>query len=415
MHRPTSTCPPASRTRGAVRLGCDIDGFDLLITRTEDPLQNVALARNNYRTLQAWRLTDANDNRSAVRFDALGLVVASALMGKRGQNEGDTLDETTAESALGDLPTTRLEYELFNWRDRQLPVSAHTLARTRHYADDPAARWQESYSYSDGFGRQVQQKVQAEPGAVEPGGATVNPRWVGSGWTIYNNKGKPVRQYEHFFSRTAAFEFAAQVGVSATLLYDPLTRVVGTLHPNHTFEKVVFDPWRQETWDANDTVLVADPAADADVGAYVGRLVTAEYMPTWHAQRQNGRLGSAEQDAAAKAAGSATSTVAHLDSLGRPFLTVADNGPDPAGNPRQYETRVVLDIQGRHRAVIDALGRTVMTYHHDLLGRQLHQDSVDAGERWLLPACRQQAGPHVAHPTLAYPTLTTCRMQNQRS
>ena len=47
--------------------------------------------------------------------------------------------------------------------------------------------------------------MQAEPGPV------VNPRWVGSGWTIYNNKGKPVRQYEPFFSQLPQghqFEFA---------------------------------------------------------------------------------------------------------------------------------------------------------------------------------------------------------------
>ena len=42
------------------------------------------------------------------------------------------------------------------------------------------------------------------------------------------------------------------------LFYDPVERVVATLHPNHTWEKVVFDPWRQETYDVNDTVAI-DP------------------------------------------------------------------------------------------------------------------------------------------------------------
>ena len=81
-----------------------------------------------------------------------------------------------------------------------------------------------------------------------------DPRWVGSGWTIFNNKGKPVRQYEPFFSATHRFEFGVQVGVSPVLFYDPVERVVATLHPNHTYEKVVFDPWRQTTCDVNDTV-----------------------------------------------------------------------------------------------------------------------------------------------------------------
>ena len=39
------------------------------------------------------------------------------------------------------------------------------------------------------------------------------------------------------------------------LFYDPVERVVATLHPNHTWEKVVFDPWKQATYDVNDTVL----------------------------------------------------------------------------------------------------------------------------------------------------------------
>ena len=58
-----------------------------------------------------------------------------------------------------------------------------------------------------------------------------------------------------------------QVGVSPILFYDPIERVVATLHPNHTYEKVVFDPWRQVTWDVNDTVL-GDPRTDADIRGY---------------------------------------------------------------------------------------------------------------------------------------------------
>ena len=34
--------------------------------------------------------------------------------------------------------------------------------------------------------------------------------------------------------------------------------VVATLHPNHTWEKVVFDPWQQTTYDPNDTVTDSD-------------------------------------------------------------------------------------------------------------------------------------------------------------
>src|SRR5439155_6449993 len=120
-------------------------------------------------------------------------------------------------------------------------------------------------------GRETQKKVQAEPGPVsrrdsqgriligadghpEMTTGAVTPRWVGSGWTVFNNKGKPVRQFEPFFSDTHRPDFDVRVGVSPILFYDPVERVIATLHPNHTYEKVVFDPWRQTSYDVNDTV-----------------------------------------------------------------------------------------------------------------------------------------------------------------
>jgi hypothetical protein len=100
---------------------------------------------------------------------------------------------------------------------------------------------------------------------TNPQAPVVDPRWVGSGWIILNNKGKPVRQYESFFSATQDFEYANKVGVTPTLFYDPLERVVATLHPNHTWEKLILAPWLKTTWDVNDTVTL-DPKTDPDVG-----------------------------------------------------------------------------------------------------------------------------------------------------
>ncbi len=118
----------------------------------------------------------------------------------------------------------------------------------------------------------------------------VDPRWVGSGWTIFNNKGKPVRQYEPFFDDTHDFKFGNQVGVSPMLFYDPVERVVATLHPNHTYEKVVFDPWQQTSYDVNDTVTF-DPKTDDDVKEFFTRLPDAEYLPTWYGQRKRRAIG----------------------------------------------------------------------------------------------------------------------------
>lgn len=208
-------------------------------------------------------------------------------------------------------------------------------------------------------------------------------RWISSGWTIYNNKGKPVRQYEPFFSAIPDFEFGVMAGVSPVLFYDSAERVVATLHPNHTFEKVRFDPWQQTTYDVNDTVTIA-PKTDPDVGSFFTLLPDGDYLPTWYDQR----IGSPhpeERDAAKKAAAHAnTPTVAYFDTLGRTFLTIADNGKDARGAEQRYRTHSVLDIEGNQREVIDALDRIVMRYAYDMLGNRIHQLSMDAGTRWML-------------------------------
>src|SRR5215210_3370288 len=171
--------------------------------------------------------------------------------------------------------------------------------------------------------------------------AATQRRWVGTGRTVFNNKGKPVRQYEPFFSATHLYEPEREMtdtGVSPVLFYDPLERVVATLHPNHTYEKVVFDPWRQTTYDVNDTVAASaaqtgDPRTDEDIEGYVREFFKTQpnTWRTWHAQRIGNQMGASERAAAQRAAAHAdTPTVAHLDARGRHFLTLADNGPDPA-------------------------------------------------------------------------------------
>jgi len=419
----------------------DYDPYRLLPVESVDPLQNRLAARNDYRILQPELVTDPNGNRTRVAFDALGLVTGTAVMGKRG--EGDTIDGFEADpelreveaffadpkgkaSALLRKATTSIVYDLHRFRrtreanpqDPTLwePVFAAMLARETH-ASDPlppdGLKIQLGFGYSDGFGREIQKKIQAEPGPLVEDGPDVSTRWVGSGWTIFNNKGKPVRQYETFFSATHSFEFGVQKGVSPILFYDPLERVVATLHPNHTYEKVVFDPWRQETWDVNDTLCAEfgdtaadftsgarpwfDPADDADVGAFFGRLEAEEYLPTWFRQRTDPTLAlerwpdegwrEAERIAARNAlAHAATPTVAHLDVLGRPFLTVADNGQDQQGQRETIETRVRLDIQGNDRVITDPMGINAFIHEVDMLGRKIEIDSVDAGRKQVLLA-----------------------------
>jgi RHS repeat-associated protein len=381
-----------------------LDEYDLMPVETTDAVGNVTRAEIDYRVLAPRLQIDANGNRSEVAFDALELVAGTAVQGKDGDAEGDSLegfdpdpDPRTVRAFLDDprgasahvlgRATTRVLYDVERYRHSHEPTFAATIVRETHesnLAEGQQTATQVSIAFSDGFGREIQKKLQAEPGPLKPGGEVITHRWIGSGWTIFNNKGKPVRKYEPFFSATPDFEFAAIEGVSPILLYDPLSRVIATLHPDHTFEKIVFDPWQQITWDANDTVCL-NPKTDPNVGELISRLPDPDYLPTWYGARIMGALGEAERNAALSAALHAeTPTTTYFDSLGRPVLTVVDNGLDNAGTSRKYSSLAVLDIEGNSRDVIDALGRSVIRYDYDMFGRRVHQISMEAGERWTL-------------------------------
>lgn len=398
------------------RTSVDYDTHDLMLVQTTDAVGNIIAATCDYRVLSPALVADPNGNRTAALYDALGMVTATAVMGKTTENVGDSLAGVPADLSQADIDafsgaddphalagtllgaaTTRVVYDLLRFfSSRQaspgdplkwLPVFTATIARETHVTDlapGQTTSTQIAFAYSDGYGRVVQKKTQAESGPVVANGPDIDPRWVGTGWTIFNNKGKPVRQYEPFFSPLSVkghqFEFGVQVGVSPIMFYDPLGRVAAKLHPDKTYEKVVFDPWHQQLWDANDTVLANDPSIDPDVGDFFRLLPGSDFLPTWHAQRITGNLGAQEQDAAAKAAAHAnTPGIGYFDVLGRSFLTIADNAA--AG---KYATRVVLDIQGLQRSVTDALGRTVVAYDYEMLGERIHQASMEAGERWWL-------------------------------
>jgi len=422
----------------------DHDVHDLLVVKTQDALLNTISAQLDYRVLQPWQITDPNGNRAEVAFDALGLVVGTAMYGKETEDLGGNLSAFDADLLQSEIDNfhdapaphalartlikdadTRIVYDLHRFYHSQQaypadstkwdPPYAATLARETH-ASDPVPvegpKIQISFSYSDGFGREIQKKIQAEPGLVEVEhpdrtitieDTSPDLRWVGSGWTIFNNKGKPVRQYEPFFSTHHHFQYEKIVGVSPMLFYDPLERVVATLHPNNTYEKVVFDPWQQKTYDVNDTLQLPehpgdppfDPKDDPDAGQYFRQLPEDAYLPTWYDLRTDaakasqawpdGRQRAAEKTAAEKAAlHASTPTIAHFDALGRAFLTIADNGKDANGEAQLFKTRVVLDIEGNQREVIDAKGRAVMHYDYDMLGSRVHQSSMEAGERWML-------------------------------
>ncbi len=370
----------------------DYDSHYLAMTATSTQAYGKTIASAaelDYQTLQPRLLTDPNGNRQVLLFDPLGMVIAAAVMGKVGENIGDTLDnysrkpDPTPTYLLANPhdylqgATTYFHYDLFHWKNTGQPNYAASLVRETH--GDPASKTQINFAYSDGFGQTIMAKVQAEPGdamTVQNGQLVTmaaNPRWVGNGRTVFNNKGKPVKQYEPYFSTTHEYETETELveyGVTPILHYDPLGRNIRTDLPDGTFTKVEFTPWVQRSFDQNDTVLESD--------WYKRRTDPArpDYIPD-----------APEQRAALLAKAHAnTPAIQHLDTLGRVFLMQEHNGFDTAGSGQAilYDTRLELDILGNQRRLIDALGRAVVQNHFNMVAEVIHTQSMDAGRRWSL-------------------------------
>jgi RHS repeat-associated core domain len=308
----------------------------------------------DYRLLTPRQVTDPNGNRARAAFSPLGLVTATWSQG-RASGEGDP----------DALPGIVYTYGLDAWRTTGSPAWVHIEMREQH--GDPSGPRQRSRVYTDGLGRVAMTKSQAEPGlawALDADGQPVqvdtspNPRWIGSGRTVYNNKALPVEQYEPYFSTTVDFEHAdalVKQGVTPILRYDPLGRLIRTDHPDGTFEQSEFDPWQEIRSDPGDTVLAS----------------------RWYSERQTPGTPPAEQRGAALAAAYAnTPSVAVLDTLGRPVRTLEDNGPDGV-----HETVSQFDIQGNTLNVTDPRGLRTLTQTHDMLGRVVRTNGADTGER----------------------------------
>jgi RHS repeat-associated protein len=367
------------------------DAYDLLVVGETDAVGNQSTATPDYRVLQPWRVTDVNGNRSSVLFDALGLVVATSISGKEGEDLGDSLEglapdltpEVIAQyladpAALGDVllgpATTRVVNDPFAYhRTRDSanpePVVAATLTRDlhQHQGDSPGVR--HVFSYADGGGQGIQQKFQAE-----------NGNWLATGWSVQNNKGLPVRVYEPFFSDKPGYQPGNLAGVSTVTCYDPAGVAVATLHPDGSYEKGRMTPWARTLWDRNDTALL-DPRTDPDV-LRVAAAVLDDLPPqwqTWHARRIAGLLGPAAQEAATAVAGHAgTPQVTYLDPLGRTVLTMQDNGSEVLA------THALLDLEGTELQLTGPDGRVALTSRYDLLGNAARQVSADAGESFEL-------------------------------
>jgi len=401
------------------------DRYDLLMERSEDPLGNrVEVLRFDYRVLAPLEMKDPNDNLSEVAFDTLGVPVAMALKGKG--TEGDSLAgigaalsqaetiafftgdyaENQARELLGTATACHLYYlgETLATDGRiqygQHPACAAGILREKHVAQLGAGESspiQIAFVYSDGSGQVIAQKVQAE-GPSPSGEAGEGLRWITNGKTVLNNKGKPVKQFEPYFTDHHRYEEPAEVGVTPIIYYDAAGRTVRTEMPDGAFSRVEFSPWHFRAWDANDTVLESQWFIDNG-----GNLAWGETdRPPNDPRQRAAYLAKIYANTPAET---------HTDSLGREVIAIAHNrwrrheGNDIFLAEEKYLTYTKMDAEGKPLWLQDARGNYVMVYArvqtpadfqnmnaadgyvpaYDLADNLLFQHSNEAGDRWMLP------------------------------
>jgi RHS repeat-associated protein len=389
---------PGGEKRGLVKamrdpLGRDtIVAYDtpyhLLPTQVTDPVGLKTQARYDYRVLQPGEVTDPNGNKTIFAFTPLGLLKTILVQGKQ-SGEGDRV-----------RPSSRMEYGFLAFENSPLgnrqPIFVRTIRQIHHDTETDVALPKRdetitTVEYSDGFGRLLQTRSQAEdirfgesifgdaglpadqvaanqdavgrspcPGDVEP--------VVVSGWQTYDNKGRVVEKYEPFFA--CSWEYAKptvdQMGQKVTMFYDPRGQMIRTVNPDGSEQRVIYGipvnlddpemfaptPWEAYTYDANDNA---------------GRThanIAQGYRHHWN-----------------------TPSSITIDALGRTVETVERNRNKPTnpGDPlpsiEAYRTRSTYDIRGNLLTVMDALARLAFQHVYDLANQPLRIDSIDAGVR----------------------------------
>lgn len=368
----------------------EYDSYQLLPVKVTDPVGMETTSEYDYRVLQPERVTDPNLNICAFAFTPLGLMYKTALLGKGDNSEGDTLAD----------PGVLLEYDLFAFKDSGGPVWVKTTQRLNHinadYLSSLPSEEQDAtiiaVEYSDGFGRQLQTRTQAEDlrfgdallgdSGLPADQGVANAPAVGtlrtsgplnvvvSGAKLYNNKGKVVEQWEPYFG--SGFDLTdptAQHGQRVRIFFDALGRPKRTVNPDGTEQRVVYgvpnllntpdsfkpSPWERFTYDANDLAPITHP----------GNTLSASHHWTPKSELID-------------ALGHTVRTVEHITTL-----TPAGSGA-PSIGVDDVVMQYSYDIKGQLLEVTDPLDRICFEHAYDTAGNNLWTKHLDSGEKTLM-------------------------------
>jgi len=393
------------------------DTYQLMPLTVTDSVGMVTVAAYDYRMMQPNLITDPNENIKEVAYSPLGLMYKTAVEGKAtGSPQGDNLAN----------PTTLITYDFFNFINNGQPVWVQTAMREQHYyPTETNSPYIIKCDYSDGFGRLIQTRSQAEdtlfgidisttpygtgssglpadqtaPNADAMGSIRTSTELnvVVSGWQVYNNKGKVVEKFEPFFD--LGFDFVepglTPFGQKIQMFYDPRGVLIRTLQPDGTQEKLVLGipyvntnpdvyaptPWVSAAYDANDldSTLLAYGTPKFNYLDALGRTIMTDEQNVYH--DYIGSSGTVTQDIAIEYQFDVRGNLIRMkdallrycpqnDMYGNPVYNIYDlhNKPLRTYNLDSGVSQALHDAMDRSVMAINANGAVALSAY-DQLGR----------------------------------------------
>jgi RHS repeat-associated protein len=234
--------------------------------------------------------------------------------------------------------------------------------------------------YSDGFGRTLQVRADAEGVQFGASGTEVGltsnlndtpdaavavavPDQVRvSAWEVQDSKGRVVTIYPPFFSTGWDYEPVSDHSDdrATRLFYDPVDRLTRKVEPNGAATRWVFGVPRAldrpELFDPSPWEITLYDAVDCGTN---DALATASAHPQAH-----------------------TPTSEILDGLGRTIARVERLGPD--SHHEAILQRFGYDLRGNLLQATDGCGRLALRNTWDLLDRAIESWNLDRGRRWAI-------------------------------